>query len=590
MKTTNSHPQPLRWLIGIAGLIILFHLVVILLVSDENLRTTLNDLVAPVENTLMAGVLFATAYFTRPTRPQQAISWHWWAVAFVFYALGDLSWAVFEVFLHEAPFPSIADLFYFSFYIFMWLGLVRYPVSEFAFREQKLVVLDNLIVIIGAGLAFWVLLINPLILVSGEVDFVTILLAVAYPILDLVLFWTLLIFFRNRLEQSIYLPLMLVGSALFSEIVADSFFAYQSVNEAFVSGSVVDLGWIAGSMLFVLASAAQVKSVSAQANHPQGIPEDPRLFNSWPLYLPYLWLAVSYGLLVTNTSLDSHALSVYLVVGLLGALVIFRQVLTLNDNEHLFNQAEAELVERKRAQAALSQLNLDLDARVQQRTQELFAANEQLVQTNLKVEESLREKETLLKEIHHRVKNNLQVIVSLLRMQARSVTDAETVSALHNSQTRVQSISLIHEKLYQSKNLAKIDFGDYLKSLTANLFHLYQTADEKFQVRIQTNEITLELERAVPCGLIMNELITNAMKYAFPDGKKGTIWVELHASPEQKFSLQVADDGIGLPADFDLQSTRSLGLQLVSSLVSQLGGSLEVERSGKTVFRVSFAR
>lgn len=199
-----------------------------------------------------------------------------------------------------------------------------------------------------------------------------------------------------------------------------------------------------------------------------------------------------------------------------------------------------------------------------------------------------REKEVLLKEIHHRVKNNLQIISSLLNLQARQVTDEQILQALGDSQARVRSMALIHEKLYQSQSLAKIDFGEYVKSLTTDLFRAYQRNLPGIQLNVQVDEVALGLDQAVSCGLILNELMTNALKYAFPDRRIGTIWVELRANPEHLLSLRVADDGVGMPADFDVRTAKSLGLQLVGSLVGQLDGKMELERSKGTEFRVSF--
>ncbi len=156
-----------------------------------------------------------------------------------------------------------------------------------------------------------------------------------------------------------------------------------------------------------------------------------------------------------------------------------------------------------------------------------------LQQTQKRLEEQtelLHEKEILLKEIHHRVKNNLQVISSLLNLQSSRVTDFQTIQALRDSQSRVRSMALIHEKLYQSQSLAKIDFGEYVKSLASDLFRSYRQSFTGIRLNVQTEEVLLELDQAVPCGLILNELITNALKYAFPDGRNGTIMVELRAS------------------------------------------------------------
>jgi two-component sensor histidine kinase len=218
--------------------------------------------------------------------------------------------------------------------------------------------------------------------------------------------------------------------------------------------------------------------------------------------------------------------------------------------------------------------------------------NARLLQlTQKKLDEQIilfNEKEVLLKEIHHRVKNNLQIISSLLNLQSSRVTDPGTIQSLRDSQSRVRSMALIHEKLYQSQSLAKIDFGEYVKSLAGDLFRSYRQSLTGIELNIQTDKVLLELDQAVPCGLILNELITNALKYAFPDGRNGTITVELRAGSEQNINLRVADNGIGMPLDFDILKANSLGLQLINSLVSQLDGRLELGNSQGTDFLVSF--
>jgi len=199
-----------------------------------------------------------------------------------------------------------------------------------------------------------------------------------------------------------------------------------------------------------------------------------------------------------------------------------------------------------------------------------------------------REKEVLLKEIHHRVKNNLQIISSLLNLQAHQTADPQMLELLQDSRMRVRSMALIHEKLYQSQSLAKINFGEYIKSLSADLVRSYQKTFNGVELNIQAGEIFLELDQAIPCGLILNELMTNALKYAFPNGRSGTIFVELRDEPGRLISLRVADNGVGLPEGQDIFKSKSLGLQLVNSLVNQLEGALTVENTQGAAFQISF--
>lgn len=201
---------------------------------------------------------------------------------------------------------------------------------------------------------------------------------------------------------------------------------------------------------------------------------------------------------------------------------------------------------------------------------------------------ALAEKEVLLREVHHRVKNNMQIISSLLDLQSDSISDERTRSCLRESQNRVRSMALIHERLYQSKNFSSIDLGEYIRDLSNYLFDSYGVAIERVSLDIDAGNIALEINRAVPCGLIINELISNALKHAFPDGRSGQLSVRV-GSDEETITLEVADTGRGMPAGLDIQTTGTLGLQLVLLLAKQLGGraSFSHEEQGMRV-TVSF--
>ncbi|XZO04144.1 MAG: PAS domain S-box protein [Microcoleus sp.] len=208
-------------------------------------------------------------------------------------------------------------------------------------------------------------------------------------------------------------------------------------------------------------------------------------------------------------------------------------------------------------------------------------------QAESKLLASLKDKEVLLKEIHHRVKNNLQIISSLLKLQSGYIKDREALTMFIDSYNRVRSMALIHEKLYQSQTLAKIDAADYIRNLTANLFQSYTVTDTKIQLQVEIDRIELDIDTAIPCGLIVNELVSNCLKHAFY-GKNGHIHIKFvyHHSPE--FLLMVRDNGVGLPPDFDIEESDSLGLQLVYNLSEQLGGELEISTECGTCFQITF--
>ncbi len=203
------------------------------------------------------------------------------------------------------------------------------------------------------------------------------------------------------------------------------------------------------------------------------------------------------------------------------------------------------------------------------------------------LEASLREKEALLKEVHHRVKNNLQIVSSLLKLQAAQLTDPVARIALQESRQRISSMAMIHEKLYRSANLARIDFGAYTREMMAQLARSYGAAGQGIQFQVDIAQVHLNVEQAIPCGLIINELVTNALKHAFPTGQGGTIRVAMQADAECCV-LTVTDDGVGLPPNLDINQVDSLGLQLVRTLTEQLNGSLEIASQDGAAFTVRF--
>ncbi len=205
-----------------------------------------------------------------------------------------------------------------------------------------------------------------------------------------------------------------------------------------------------------------------------------------------------------------------------------------------------------------------------------------------RIRASLREKEVMLKEIHHRVKNNLQVVSSLLRLQARNLKHPETIAAFEESGTRVQSMALVHEKLYQSSSLSELDFAAYAQSLTDSLLRAFGTDASVIRLHLDMDKVHLDINQAIPCALILNELVSNTLKYAFPDGRAGEIRIRLRADAERSVCLMVGDNGVGLPADLDPRNARTLGLQLVATLVTQLRASLEIRRTHGTGYALAF--
>jgi PAS domain S-box-containing protein len=210
-----------------------------------------------------------------------------------------------------------------------------------------------------------------------------------------------------------------------------------------------------------------------------------------------------------------------------------------------------------------------------------------LVETRLRA--SLAEKEVLLREIHHRVKNNLQIVSSMLNLQIDQLADPSAIALFKESQTRVRSIALFHEKLYQSKDLARVDIAEYLAGLATDLFAAYGVNPEEIALHLDAENVPLGVDAAISCGLIVNELVSNAIKHAFPHGRHGDLRVALHQGGDQVV-LEVSDNGAGIPEGMDFRNPSTLGLKLVCILTEQVRGSIELDRRGGTRFLIRFAR
>jgi two-component sensor histidine kinase len=273
-----------------------------------------------------------------------------------------------------------------------------------------------------------------------------------------------------------------------------------------------------------------------------------------------------------------------------------------------------EIEERKRLEEELRLMQVDLARQVESRTAELALANgglireverrvwaeerleqqvrqrtAELLQTNERLQASLAEKEVLLKEIHHRVKNNLQVISSLLDLQSHHTIDPAAAEMFRDSQLRVRSLALVHERLYRAHDLARVDFAGYLEGLTDRLFQSYRVHAASVRLDLRTGgDVRLPIDLAVPCGLLVNELVSNCLKHAFAGRPGGTVRIEMRPEGERRLLLEVADDGVGLSDAVDLRQVGTFGLQLVAMLADQLKGTVAIDRTGGTAFRIVF--
>jgi two-component sensor histidine kinase len=254
-----------------------------------------------------------------------------------------------------------------------------------------------------------------------------------------------------------------------------------------------------------------------------------------------------------------------------------------------------EVLERRKAEEALWHAHDALERRIHERTAELTRANTDLhaeviqrQHTAAQLTTALHQKDVLFREVHHRVKNNLQIISSLLSLQSRYISDPQTLQTFNDTRNRIRAMALIHGVLDQATDFARVDFARYLQQLTTHLYHAYGVSARAIAIHTQAQDIWLKTDVAVACGLIVHELVSNALKHGFPDGREGAIQVSMEHQHRQ-YRLTVTDNGIGLPAAFNPQTTQSLGFKLVLALANQLSGHLACESHGGTRVSITFA-
>jgi len=276
---------------------------------------------------------------------------------------------------------------------------------------------------------------------------------------------------------------------------------------------------------------------------------------------------------------------------------------TIKEMPHIAERALREwnhINQRRLAEEALQNANEDLEKRIHERTAELQNVNEVLKSEIIKrkriekkIKASLDEKELLLKEIHHRVKNNLQFICSLLSLKSQQFEDEKIRGIFNECRDRVRSMALIHEKMMSSRDFGNVDFPEYIKELTNSLYRSFKIDPDDIILNVNVEDIALGIDLAIPFGLIINELLSNSLKYAFPPSRKakGRIDITLKTNSDDEIELNFGDNGVGIPKDFDIKTTKTLGLRLVTILIEdQLMGKCELDGRQGTKFRIRFKK
>lgn len=320
-----------------------------------------------------------------------------------------------------------------------------------------------------------------------------------------------------------------------------------------------------------------------------------KTLDSEMLILPILFTSIMFGSRATIIVLAANAV-ILLILPLVMPEVTYPTVLSgpfvliiMGSGLSLFGAWLRDLLEKHHT-TSLLKTNAALHTEIVERQR----VEKQISELLREKEAALREKEVLLKEVHHRVKNNLQIVSSLLSLQSAGVQDHVALSQYQDNQSRIRSMALIHEQLYRSDDLTHIDFGSYLRNLVGSLVQTHKLQPHGPTFEVGVDDVQLDIDTAIPCGLLVNELVSNALKHAFPRSptldRPGFIHVELRHAPLNHLCLSVEDNGVGIPADLDYRKTTSLGLQLVNSLARQLEGTLTMHSTASrgTRFELNF--
>lgn len=465
--------------------------------------------------------------------------------------IGNFTYIALNSIFNQVTTPSIADIFYLAYYPLLIIGILKLPTTQTSKNKKYQILLDTGILVVSIALILLVALIIPIIGFHNNI--IAVILSSSYVFMDIFLLLTLFYLMFNWFGAVKKNPLILLALSVGTLVFTNLIFIYQFSYGVYNSDGLLNVGWLLSYFLTALAGILYINDKTPVITQQKF---SSMKFN-WSSYLPILWLLIIL-ILLSWVYLHSHEVNSDILIagsGIIVTMAFARQIFALKESKQ---------------------------------TQKLLQDKQEILEKqDEQLKASLDEKEVLLKEIHHRVKNNMQIISSLLSLQSKYIKDEEDLKIFKESQNRVKSMALIHEHLYSRSNLSRINLEGYIHTLVSGLFQSYGV-NQLIKANYDLDNVSLDVDRAISCGLIINELVSNSLKYAFPENKIGEITLSLKRSDDNKLIMIVADNGIGLPRNLDYRKTDSLGLQLVTALVEQIDGEIDLNTSKGTVFTINF--
>ena len=521
--------------------LIIFYLVGIIYFSNSDNLNTFSAFSVTIINIFVAIALFYAAMYSKRDNQRHFFAWMMIGVSITLVAIGNFLYVILQLFYGIHSTPTTADIFYIFFFPFLAIGIIlmtnlkKTTTEYYKFYKN---IIDALIIVIALALIIWATTIFPIIKINQS-GFLITALNLSYIFMGLFLLFILLNFIFNLSNKKNIFPYLLLSLGIGLAIFSDFGFFFYNLQGISGSGAIVNLLFVISYVTIGIAALTQISSYNGE----KSLNIIRSIFKSELLnYIPFLAIIFIYlAIIISYFYLNSYVYFLTLGLGLIIVLAFIHQFISFQ--------------EEKKVKKIL--------------------------------QKSLKEKEILLKEVHHRVKNNMQIISSLLNLQQYSIKDPDSLEAFRETKNRVNVMAMVHEEIYKSKDLGSIEVGDYIENLLKSLYRTYITNTELVELEMDVEPINIDIDNAIPLGIIINELITNSLKYAFPNGKKGKVNLSLHSKNEDYILIE-SDNGIGIPEEIDFKNAETLGLQLVNTLVSQINGIIELNRDNGTKFLIKF--